>query len=71
MSNASSLNIALREAYRDPYKTQSNFAREFAQEVGALASMGLITTAEAPGQFGKKWRITGIGLEHLKKGGLL
>ena len=59
--------LVLAEAYLTPFKIQSDFAREFAQEVAALASQGLISTLEAPGQYGRKWRVTGIGIDKLRQ----
>lgn len=61
----------LLAAFISPFKLQSDFAREFAQEVACLACLGLISTQEGPQQFGRKWRITGIGLEKLRKLGVL
>lgn len=61
----------LFEAYKSPFKLQSDFAREFAHEVSALACMGYISTLEGPAQYGRKWRVTGIGLDKLKKLGAL
>ncbi len=57
--------------YQHPYKLQSDFAREWAQQVAALASMGYISTLEEPGVYGNKWRITGIGLDKLRSLGRL
>lgn len=65
------LKEVLYEAFKNPFKLQSDFAREFSQEVAALASMGYISTYEGPQQFGKKWRVTGIGLDKLRKLGAL
>lgn len=65
------LKEVLLETFKNPPKLQSDFAREFAQEVGALASLGLISTLEGPREFGRKWRITGIGLDKLRKLGAL
>lgn len=67
----SSMNAVLYTAYLHSFKIQSDYSREFAQEVAALASLGYISTVEAPGVFGRSWRCTGIGLEVLRKGGLL
>lgn len=53
-------------AFLDPFKIQSDFARSRSQEVACLASQGFISTQEAPGMYGRKWRITGIGLEKLR-----
>lgn len=61
------LKEVLIEAYLSPFKLQSDFAREFAQEVACLASQGFISTLEGPGMYGRKWRITGIGLDMLRR----
>lgn len=61
----------LLAAFISPFKLQSDFARLYAQEVATLACLGLITTQEGPMQFGRKWRITGIGLDKLRKLGSL
>lgn len=65
------LKEVLQEAFKNPFKLQSDFAREFSQEVGALASMGFISTLEGPREYGRKWRVTGIGLDKLRKLGAL
>lgn len=65
------LSQALYEAFMNPYKIQSDFAREFSAEVAALASMGYISTYEGPQMFGRKWRVTGLGLDKLRKLGAL
>lgn len=61
----------LRIAFISPFKLQSDFARMYAQEVACLACLGYISTQEGPQQFGRKWRVTGIGLEKLRKLGVL
>lgn len=61
----------LLAAFISPFKIQSDFARLYAQEVAALACQGFISTQEGPQQFGRKWRITGIGLDRLRKLGAL
>lgn len=58
-------------AFITPFKVQSDFARQYAQEVACLASLGFISTQEGPQEFGRKWRITGIGLDKLRKLGAL
>lgn len=50
---------------------QSNFARENAQIVGALASMGYLSTKEEAGTFGNTWRPTFAGLLKLTEKGLV
>lgn len=61
----------LHHIYLQPTFIQSNFARENAKVVCALASLGLISTKEGPQEFGKVWRVTPFGLEILKDFGKL
>lgn len=65
------LKEVLFEAFMNPFKLQSDFSRVYSQEVAALSSMGYISTYEGPRQFGNKWRVTGIGLDKLRKLGAL
>lgn len=58
-------------AYCSPFKIQSDYARAHAQEVACLACLGMLSTQDGPSQYGRKWRITGIGLEELRKLGIL
>jgi hypothetical protein len=69
MNNA--LFVVLRESYKCAFKIQSDFAREFSQEVAALTSMGFISTLESPGVYGRRYRVTGTGIDMLKAGGYL
>ncbi len=69
--NRNSFNQILFKAYLQGIHLQSNIAREFDQEIAALASLGLITTKEAPHQYGRIWRITEEGLGLLREEGLL
>lgn len=50
---------------------QSNFARENARVVGALASLGYISTKEEAGTFGNTWRATFAGLLKLTEKGIV
>ena len=50
---------------------QSNFARENAKSVGALASLGYISTGEGDGTFGNTWRPTFAGLLKLTEKGIV
>lgn len=65
------LKEVLHRAFMFPFKLQSDYARDNAVEVAALASMGYITTYELPQQFGNKWRISGLGIEKLRKLGVM
>jgi hypothetical protein len=57
--------------YLAPRTVQSDFARQWAEQLGALASQGLITTKEAKDTFGRLWRITPPGQNQLIAHGLL
>ena len=61
----------LYDLYLAPRTVQSDFARTWAQEVGSLASRGLITTKEARTTYGRLWRITPPGLNQLIAHGAL
>ena len=50
---------------------QSNFARENAQIVGALASIGYLSTKEGDSTFSNTWRPTFAGLLKLTEKGLV
>jgi hypothetical protein len=55
----------LSRAWHAPFKTKSDFAREHADVIGMCASDGFITTRIATGLYGREWRITAAGLQHL------
>ena len=61
----------VHEAYLNQFAVSSNYARKHAQQVAAAASIGLISTLEAPMLFGKHWRVTGVGLQFIRNGGHL
>lgn len=63
----------LKDIYlRGGVSLQSNFARENALEVAALASLGRISTRESgTGIFGNIWRVTFDGLLKLTEKGLV
>lgn len=65
------LKEVLKRAYLFPFKLQSDYARENALEIAALASSGYISSVTGPGQFGNKWRVTGIAIEKLRELGEL
>lgn len=69
--NRRSFNQILLSAYHQGVSLQSNIAREFDQEIAALASLGMITTKQAPHSYGRIWRITEEGLGLLREEGLL
>lgn len=51
--------------YLAPRTVQSDFSRTHAEQVGSLASRGLITTKETKDTYGRLWRITPIGQNQL------
>jgi hypothetical protein len=61
----------LHKVYRSGLSLQSGTARQFDQEIAALACLGLITTKVAPHQYGRIWRITEGGLGLLREEGFL
>jgi hypothetical protein len=67
----STFNDILMRTYLQGISLQSNVARQFDQEISALASLGLITTKEAPHTYGRIWRITEEGLGLLREEGYL
>ena len=69
--NRKTTNEVLLNVYRKGCSIQSNFVRGFDQEIAALASMRLITTKEAPYQYGRTWRITETGLFLLREEGYI
>jgi len=69
--NRNAINQILHRVYRSGLSLQSEVARQFDQEVAALASLGLITTKEAPHSYGRIWRITEEGLGLLREEGFL
>jgi hypothetical protein len=61
----------LYRTYTSPVSISSDFARYKAQEIAALASMGLITTKVTKRLYGRTWRITEEGIETLRIEGFL
>ena len=57
------LQLVLFKAWREGFKTKSDFARQYANEIACLASEGLITTKIRTNEYGTKWHITKKGLE--------
>jgi hypothetical protein len=56
----------LLRAWKTPFRTKSDFAREYAELIAMAASDGLITTKIATGMYGRDWLITAKGLEKLR-----
>ncbi|MRN66393.1 hypothetical protein GJU92_07855 [Brucella sp. 10RB9213] len=59
------LTDVLSRAWHSPFKTKSDFARENADAIAMAASDGLITTRIATGLYGREWRVTAAGIQHL------
>ena len=57
----------LEKIYERPQKIQSDFCRYRGWEIGALASLGFITTMFPDGAFTRVWRVTSAGLKHLEE----
>lgn len=56
--------------WSEPCTVQSNYAREFAEEIALLASVGWISTVTPDGQgYTRLWRLTGRGLTALNTRG--
>lgn len=55
----------LERAWKYPFTTKSDFAREEADFVALAASEGYITTKVAAGLHENVWKITDRGLTHL------
>lgn len=72
MDKPTLMDVAI-ELHRQPRSVSSDFARAYSQEIGALASQGLITTrlANRNAFYGRLWRLTSNGVSHLEKTGLL
>jgi len=55
----------LERAWRNPFTTKSNFAKEHASEVAAMASKGLISTKRSAHTTENLWKISPRGLRFL------
>ena len=56
----------LAALWAEPFTVSSNFARERAEEIALLASIGWVSTVTYDGQaFSRLWRLTGRGLTAL------
>lgn len=59
------VDTVLRRAWLQGFRTKSNFAREFADEVAVAASLGLISTKIGKDKFDRTWHITRKGLDYI------
>lgn len=57
----------LGRAYRSGFTVSSDFARQWAPDIGKAASLGLITTYIPSMGFTKTWRCTARGAEYLEE----
>jgi hypothetical protein len=57
--------VVLRRAWLQGFRTKSNFARHYADEVAIAASLGLISTKIGKDKFDKTWHITRKGLDYV------
>lgn len=66
------LQIIVEKAWREPFTTKSDFARENANDVAAAASLGYITTAlngdDTMADFSNAWLVTAKGLSDWRFG---
>jgi hypothetical protein len=59
------LTDVLERAWKRPFTTKSDYARENATLVAMGASDGFLTTKLAAGLYGSTWQLTPGGLKHL------
>jgi hypothetical protein len=55
----------LDRAWKKPFKTKSDFARENADLIAMAASDGLLTIKLATGLYQRQWNVTPRGLSYL------
>jgi hypothetical protein len=59
------VNSVIQKAWLQGFRTKSNFARLYADEVAIAASLGLISTKIGKEKFDKTWHITRKGLDYI------
>jgi hypothetical protein len=59
------VNTVMEKAWLQGFRTKSNFARIYADEIAIAASLGLISTKIGKDRFDKTWHITRKGLDHI------
>lgn len=57
--------VVLRKAWLQGFRTKSDFARAYADEVAIAASLGLISTKIGKDRFDRTWHITRKGMDFL------
>lgn len=55
----------VRKAWLQPFRTKSNYAREYGNEVAVAASLGLITVRIGKDSYDRMWRVTRKGLDYI------
>lgn len=66
------IDTVLTHIYNQPQHVKGTFGRDiYPIECAALASLGFISTQTTRHNYGKVWRITKAGLQHLKEQALL
>jgi hypothetical protein len=61
------IDTVLRKAWLQGFRTKSDFARHYANEVAIAASLGLISTKIGKERFDKSWHVTRRGLSFLQE----
>lgn len=59
------VNSVIERAWLQGFRTKSNFARLYADEVAIAASLGFISTKIGKEKFDKTWHITRKGLDYI------
>ncbi len=59
--------IVVERAWKAPFMTKSDYARDNADLVAAAACQGLITTMISSNEHDRRWRTTPVGLRMLWK----
>jgi hypothetical protein len=68
MGLADQLDAVIQMAYMDGIYLQGDFARSCADVMACASSMGLITTENPDGSYGRVWRPTHVGYLWIKAG---
>jgi hypothetical protein len=59
------VSLVVRRAWLQPFRTKSDYARTYADEVAIAASLGLISTKIGKDSFDRLWRVTRKGMDFL------
>lgn len=55
----------VRKSWLQPFRTKSNYSRQYANEVAVAASLGLITVRIGKDSYDRMWRVTRKGLDYI------